>query len=308
MSLPEPHTSVSRLPPAAHLPASSLLGTGAASALWFWLACIATLLMLCTVGVSAFIRLAQAEHVCKHWLSCAGGADISQALSAWVSGARQVHRVLATGFLALALVLALGTRTTGLRHPARLALGVLALSLGLAALGIIGRNSTVPAVVLGNLLGGMLTLTLCWRLVLALHPARTWHSSRLQQTSFWVLLVLWALVATGAWPAPPGTPTVCNSLTACLQAIAQPATAPLPAYLRAVHVLVTWLLLPLLVHLSWLAWRSRRPWLALGVIVLTLAQWWLGHRLASAALLPVVAHNLLAALMLALLSGLRRPR
>lgn len=322
MSLPEPHTSVSRLPPAAHLPASSLLGTGAASALWFWLACIATLLMLCTVGVSAFIRLAQAEHVCKHWLSCAGGADISQALSAWVSGARQVHRVLATGFLALALVLALGTRTTGLRHPARLALGVLALSLGLAALGIIGRNSTVPAVVLGNLLGGMVTLALCVRLAAVAGGAPA-PSTRLRGWLRLALLLALLQASLGGLVSAGFAATSCGSWAECSSAafaaswdwrFLDPWLAPGPDALAPLQPRGTWLqwlhragALLLLAAAAAAAWRAaleRRRLLALGLAGLLALQLTNGLLMAPATLaLPqVLVHNLVSALLLALLA------
>src|SRR5690606_34712305 len=81
--------------------------------------------------------------------------------------ARAAHRVVAsvTLLLVIAMVLASYTARPALRREGALALGLLGLALGLAVLGVVTPGSQLPAVTLGNLLGGFAMLALCARLV-----------------------------------------------------------------------------------------------------------------------------------------------
>lgn len=269
---------------------------------WLWLAGLVCALMLLTVALSAFIRLAQSGQVCSQWLDCApplGSAAPALRAEALVPLARQAHRVVATVLLALALVLALGLAATrqqlGSPRPARLGLGVLGLGLALAALGIVGRNSSAPAIMLGNLLGGLLMLTVCWQLVLALRPAGAAGPAQPAAAARWhrnagaALLMLWLQVASGGW-------------------LGVGALAQLPATTAwaALHPLGCWALLVLFLALTWTAWQHRRPRrIALGLLGLLTLQGLLGLTLTPPALLPALAHNLISAFMLLLLTGLR---
>jgi hypothetical protein len=137
------------------------------------LALLATMLMLTVVAVSAYMRLSQSGLGCDGWPACYGtpsGHNPSSLMSRASSGlawARVTHRVVASAMLVLVLgLVALTARhRPRLRREGRLALAVLLLTLWLAGLGAAMRGVTSPAVVLGNLLGGLATLALCWRLV-----------------------------------------------------------------------------------------------------------------------------------------------
>ena len=133
------------------------------------LALFCALLLLAVIAASAYLRLAGAGLGCADWPRCYGHpASAAEAGKAGGSMAavRLIHRISAT--LALLLVLAM-TWLCVLRRPAlaregRLAIMLLALTLGLAALGWATGASTLPAVVLANLLGGFIMLALALRL------------------------------------------------------------------------------------------------------------------------------------------------
>lgn len=285
-------------------PASSPPASGQLLTFWRWLSGTLCVLMLLTVVLSAFIRLAQSGLVCNQWLACTPGHSSdtgnAQALATLVPLARQTHRVLATVLLALSLALALGLTASkqqlGTSRPARLGFGVFGLGLSLAALGIIGRNSSAPAVMLGNLLGGLFMLTLCWQLVLALQAARqaAFPSAAWRRTARWTLPMLWLQVATGGWVSVQASALDCKGLLACLH-------SPMSGWLA--HQLGAWALAAAWVSWVWTAWRHQHL-AGLAVIGLFVLQGLLGYALAPPALLPALAHNLLAALMLALLTGL----
>lgn len=260
----------------------------------FWVAALTCALMLLTVGLSAFIRLAQSPQVCKQWLSCASAAATPEhTIQALVPMARQAHRVVASALLALTLVLALGTGSLqpahGRQHPLWPALGMLALGVGLAALGIVGRSSTATAVMLGNLLGGLLMFSLSWLLVLALHPRPACASARgpgRRATN-----VCWLLALLAVW----------------LQAIAGAWLSIQPAFAghALVHVWGGVLVAGLSCALAWMAWQDRRSKALWLLPALGLLQCMLGLALAPPALLVAWTHNLFTALMLALLTGWR---
>jgi cytochrome c oxidase assembly protein subunit 15 len=119
------------------------------------LAAGALLLMLAITTSSATVRLSLAGLGCGDWPACfdaaraAGGADVD------VDVARGVHRLSAS--LAGVWVLVLLTLGWSVLRgtPQRVALaGLVALAGGLAALGV-ATPSPLPAVTLGNLVGGM---------------------------------------------------------------------------------------------------------------------------------------------------------
>ena len=132
---------------------------------WFVrLAVAAAALMLVVIVASAFMRHSQSGLGCPDWPACYGRAD-AEAVAAPplpVRFARLAHRLAASGVLVAVAGLLLVAWTqvpqwTGVRALAALAL---ALALGLAALGVATPGSRVPAVALGNLVGGLAVLAL----------------------------------------------------------------------------------------------------------------------------------------------------
>lgn len=281
-----------------------------------------TLLMLATIGLSAFMRLSQAGIGCADWPACYG-ARLGEMPSgdAGVLAARLAHRVVAAAALLLVVVMLMISvaQRPRLRREARLALALLLLALALALLGIVTPGARVPAVAMGNLLGGFAMLALSWRLA---SPATRPGLGRWA----WAGLLLVVLqVALGALVSASYSVLSCSGLVDCSQAahatgwdwrVLDPwrvpgVGAPLP--LPRVGAPAPWahrvLALAVLALLSWLAlqaWRRgrRAEGLALGALVVL--QSLLGPLLVAAGfpMALVLAHNLTAALLLAVLARL----
>lgn len=136
------------------------------------LAALGALLVLLITSLSAAIRLTNAGLGCADWPRCYGPAQQHGAAatkrargdSTAIAVARLVHRIAAT--LALIIIVAMlaacfGSRPVLWREgTAALALGLLALFL--AVLGLWTTGARLPAVALGNLLGGFAMLALFW--------------------------------------------------------------------------------------------------------------------------------------------------
>ena len=141
------------------------------------IAWLCALLVLVIAALSAYLRLAKAGLGCTPWPQCYGqalraqqqGIAPSDAVAQEVALARLAHRVIASLALVLVIVLALSALTARplRRDEAALALGLLALVLFLAGLGLRTGASRLPAVAIGNLLGGFAMLALSVRLALA---------------------------------------------------------------------------------------------------------------------------------------------
>lgn len=185
-----------------------------------------SLLMLATIALSAFMRLTQAGLGCEPWPGCyaQGARDAAQGLAAGtasgpaVAAARLAHRVVATLVLVLAITMVLSTWLTKpvLAREGRLAAGVLALALALAVLGIVTPGARVPAVTLGNLLGGFLMLALCWRLA----DTSEVSGPRRRGWACVVALMLVAQVGLGAMVSGSHAALACDGLVDCADAAA----------------------------------------------------------------------------------------
>jgi cytochrome c oxidase assembly protein subunit 15 len=139
------------------------------------IAALCTLLVLAVTSLSAYLRLDKAGLGCADWPACYGAALRAQQGGASaparidsgaVVAARIGHRFAAVAVLAAIiamLVLALGG-TPVLRTQAVLAAVLLLLAIGLAVLGRYSADVRVPAVTIGNLLGGLAMLALAARL------------------------------------------------------------------------------------------------------------------------------------------------
>ena len=140
------------------------------------LAAAALALVLVIISAAAYLRLSHAGLGCPDWPACYGLPEANAArLEQSLPGAlvRLAHRVAALG--AGALVLALGWRVLS-RQPRRAAeMAALAAMVALLAfLAVIGRwtgVSAVPAIAVGNMLGGSALLALLWLLWRMQYPA-----------------------------------------------------------------------------------------------------------------------------------------
>ncbi len=130
------------------------------------LALAAAALTFVVIVASAFMRHTQAGLVCDDWPACYGtieawGADMAPSIG--VRLARIAHRLAATGVLALfiGMLLVAWTQKPAWKREGLVAIAALAIAAALAVLGIVTPGARVPAVTLGNLLGGYLMLALC---------------------------------------------------------------------------------------------------------------------------------------------------
>lgn len=288
-------------------------------------------LLLLVTSLSAFIRLSQAGLGCEPWPSCYGSALRSaQGLGAVpvdegiaVAAARGAHRVTATVALAgvIAMVALCFAGRPRLPREGVLALVLLALVLGLAVLGLQTHGSRMPAVVLGNLLGGFMMFALCWRLAAPPAPAHAHGRPARMVLALLAALVLLAQIALGALTSASFAGLSCSGVVDCLRStqdggwqwtMLDPWREPVfEAHSGAVNpdgAVTQWshrvgALLSVLVLVSLAAWRMRGPsrqesWQLLALLALQLA---LGALMVATGLpLPLaLAHNVVACLMLA---------
>ena len=266
------------------------------------LAALAWLLMLSVITVSAFIRLSQSGVGCADWPVCYEQAAGHASAHPWLGLARATHRVTASAML----------------------LVVLLLTLWLAGLGALMRGASAPAVVLGNLLGGLATLALCGRLLVC-GSDRTAPAPSLRRWAWWAMLLVFFQAAFGGLIDARHAASSCQHLSECAD-LARAAgwdwrvLSPWPAasaagelapqargaWLHLLHRLGALLLVPVLATLAWKALRQGFTIPAIGVFVLLVLELTLGSLLAATGFpLPLaLAHNLVAALLLTLLAGL----
>lgn len=283
------------------------------------MAWVCAALVLAITTLSAWLRLTKAGIGCTDWPACYGAvwASAAPALpasaepSATVLAVRLTHRVLALAALVLIVVM-LGSAWPPRRHGWRPALetgALLAVTLGLAVLGALGAQSPLPAVALGNLLGGFAMLALSLRLasgrpVGAQAGTRAW---------LWAVFVLMLLeTALGGLASASGSLLACDGTGDCwAKAQGSPAWSalnpwhtPVPggsAGVHWTHRLGGWAVLLLAAPLAWRL-RAHDGYGAAALLAALALQAVLGPLMASAAypMALVLAHNALAALMLAL--------
>ena len=284
------------------------------------LACL--VLLLAVTCLSAYLRHSAAGIGCTPWPACYGQGERAALPGALaVAGqaltvARMAHRVTAT--LALLLIIAMVVLSLSARprhlQKGRLSLALLLLALSLSLLGVFTPGSRLPAVAMGNLLGGFVMLALAARLV-ALPRARGlgWPAAA-------VALLLLAHIAGGALVRASQAGLACGDIRECLAqaraagwdwqqlnpwreagfAVGTPHAEG--ALAQALHRLGSLIVAPALAGLGWLAIRRGRR--AEGVLLLALvaSQVALGLVVGSTGLplVPVLLHNLGTAVMLAL--------
>ena len=283
--------------------------------------------------LSAYLRLSKAGFGCAEWPQCygqnvrqaptgqasqSGPLLIAPADPAATTAARLTHRVVAVTALLLVLAMLMicfGTRPS-LRAEGAMALALLVLALLLAVLGRWSSGVRVPAVTIGNLLGGFAMLALCARLTRSGRPRpgtglRGWLMLAL------VLAVLQVML--GGLVSASYSGLSCDGLINCFKTASplhwealspwrEPgvgASVPVQAsgalvqlLHRGLAVILVVVLLRLVVGLS----RTRR-WAALSLAVLVLAQVAAGMTMmqSTAPLAGALLHNLLAAGLVATL-------
>jgi cytochrome c oxidase assembly protein subunit 15 len=278
-------------------------------------------LLVAVTCLSAYLRHSGAGLGCEPWPACFGQGESSAAGAVVVGGqaltvARAAHRVTAT--LALLLVMAMlvvsAARRPRLAREAALSLCLLVLALSLALLGVFTPGSRLPAVAIGNLLGGFLMLAIAARLVApsAQRGLRAW--------ALGVALLLLVQIALGAFTSAAYAGLACTDLRECIEqaraggwnwAALNPwrepvlaITTPNPegALTQWLHRLGSFVVAPLLACLGVCAWRRGRRVEAAALLCLLASQVALGLVVGSTGLplVPVLLHNLGTALMLAL--------
>lgn len=286
--------------------------------------CVA--LVLAVTSLSAYLRLAKAGLGCAEWPACyaqAQRAPLDAATAEPTSDvvvARFAHRVAAVLVLGLVMAMLFMTprRGTGWRGDPGLALGLLVLALLLAFLGRWSMAARVPAVTLGNLLGGFAMFALSVRLAL---PQRRPVPRPLRRLALAATLLLGVQLALGGLVSGSFAALSCGTWADCLHAAAgadwasldpwrEPrlsAQAPFNADGALPQLLHRGLALgvaAVIVVTSLLAWRDGRRGGAALLCVLLFAQGLVGLAMVHAGLPLALAllHNVVAALLLATLT------
>ncbi len=288
-------------------------------------------LVLAITSLSAFIRLSHVGLGCEPWPSCYGSAlrAAQEGASAPVSGstavhvARLAHRVIATAALAgvVAMVALCLVGRPRMWRDGLLALLLLALALGLSVLGVWTSGSRLPAVAMGNLLGGMLMFALCWRLAAPSEPPDRGATNRVSVLAGIVAVLLLCQIALGALTSASYAGLSCSGALDCLRStdmaswpwtMLDPWREPVwdasavpingtAAVTQLLHRIGATVLVLLLVPLAIMALRNRHRFEAWSLLVLLALQMVAGVMMVGTGLaLPLVlVHNLIAVLMLA---------
>ena len=275
-----------------------------------WCATAGAFLVFIVIVASAFLRLAQA-------------AD------AWPEAiviVRFAHRVAAigVGFLVVAIVVVCWTVRRKRSGEPIAAFVLVALTVFLSVLGRATPGAELPAVTLGNLLGGMAMLGLFWWLRLSARDVKSAQSRGIvASTLMWTGLALFALeLAVGAFVSASHAQASCKTIPDCdgrwwppgeSLAVLDPRRAfeapsgPAPlleARRQALHMAHRFGALLVLAYWTFLAvilrWRNRLGARASAVVAALLAaEMGLGVAVVSSgAILAAVAHNAWAALIL----------
>ncbi|MCV2367047.1 COX15/CtaA family protein [Roseateles oligotrophus] len=297
------------------------------------LALLCMIMVLAVTGLSAYIRLSKVGLGCTDWPQCygqslrqaqQGQAPTTQEQTS-TAMARLAHRATAVTALLLVIMMVMSCYGAGagpaLRQHGPTALALLGLTLFLAVLGVWSSGARVPAVTIGNLLGGFGLLALCGRLSAAglLESAGGFRYCLIP-----ALLLLLLQVVLGGLVSASYAGMSCSGWGECLASagaidwaalnpwreplLAQlqpqgPAVNPNGALAQSLHRLLALGLALLLPALAIQAWRLGRPRRACLLLLLLLAQTALGFAMLQGSLPLSLAmlHNLLAAGLLSAL-------
>ena len=284
------------------------------------LALLCFALVLAVTTLSAYMRLTAAGLGCADWPTCYGASLRPEAepavAQAGVLLARILHRLAAVTVLVLALIMAAASFLSRphLRREGWMSLGMIALALGLAVLGRFTPGAKVPAVAIGNVLGGFAMLLLSWRIH---RGAGTHASTRWSPAALALMLLLILQIALGVLVSAGYSGLSCSGFPGCDHAFdaslalldptripafdAVPPIHPQGAFAHLLHraLGLAVALAALLVAIG--AWRRGHHAQPITLVALLTLQIALGLTLIFAALplMSAVAHNLIAVLMLA---------
>ncbi len=187
--------------------------------LYLLLNCIALICTLIIILLSAHIRLGESGLGCQPWPACYTQSmflDTTQGLEipeGEFQTFRALHRVFASALGIVVLILAIIALWYRHQVPPLLPVLMFLVVLFLSILGVSTPTRTLPAVTLGNVLGGILLIALIWRhlLFLLIKPV-----SRIPGLSLKVLAALVMLqLITGAWASANFTASACPELLQC---------------------------------------------------------------------------------------------
>jgi cytochrome c oxidase assembly protein subunit 15 len=285
------------------------------------LAC--AVLVLAITSLSAFLRLSVSGLGCEPWPQCYGQSlrDRQQGVVApptgIVTAARIAHRVAAVAALLLIIAMVMNTwsKAPVLRREGTMVLGLLFLALFLAILGRWTANAKLPAVVLGNLIGGFAMFALSCRLVEYLSGGSVAGRAAVSRWAWAGIVALVVQVALGGMVNATYAGLSCPELIRCDMAGASwqalnpwqapafdPAapTNPSGALVQWLHRIGALAVFAVLLPLGIVSWRNGRR-MGAALVVLLAVEAVLGVMLVRGALaLPAaLAHNIVAALLLA---------
>ena len=173
------------------------------------------MLMALIVLLSAHMRLSGAGLGCADWPACYGStlAGFAPHRSGWVV---TTHRIATSimGFTVLAIAAFAWHRRRVMPGDVMLALALLGLTAFLAVIGRWTHNVQLPAVALGNLLGGLGMMVLLWRLHLGYAPQHA-PPSPLRGWLVLGLILLSAQITLGGMVSANFAATSCASLSGC---------------------------------------------------------------------------------------------
>lgn len=303
------------------------------------LAGVGVALMLVVIVSSAYLRLAQAGLSCADWPACYGRIATQAPPTSEVRVARLAHRVAASsvGVALVALLLVAATQRPLLKRQTAIAGTALLIAVGLAALGAQfsagAASAPLPAVTLANLGGGFALLALLWWLRLSVLPMSAAASTPRGGLRWIAALALLALItqmtlgglvsakfAALSCPAFPGcgAPWPSGALTSILDPMQALGVGPDGVILRPpelaalpwAHRVGALVVLALGLLLAVALYRTDGPARHLAVLLAALLATQVALGAAAALLsvpLPIVlAHNLLAALLLCTLVSVNR--
>ncbi len=295
------------------------------------MAWLCTVLMLTTISLSAFMRLSQSGLGCADWPACyaqnhrAALQGEPAPTGHGVAAARLAHRIVASLTLILVIVMAMTTLATKpvLKRAGTLSLALLLLALALAVLGIATPGARLPAVAMGNLLGGFVMLALCWRLAASARPQSDAASAGLGGWAVAALALVCGQLAGGALVSASYAALSCSGLSECTRSAAaagwdwnvlnpwrEPVVEATALPVNAGSAFALWLhhvgaivVLPVLGLLGLAAWRRGRRRAGAALLLLAAVQGALGLLIVASGLplAAVLLHNLVAALLLATL-------
>jgi heme A synthase len=165
------------------------------------LATVGAALMLVVVVASAYLRLAQAGLSCVDWPACYGRIATHSEPGPDLRVARLAHRLAASavGVALIALLLVAATQRPRPKVQTAIAAGALLVALGLAGVGARFSAADIvaplPLVTLLNLGGGFALLALLWWLRVSSQPAPSPPVKRRVGLQWFVTLALVALIA-----------------------------------------------------------------------------------------------------------------